>query len=213
MNLSKLIPLLCVLTLAFPTTADAGRRKNRKSRNAQSQNAQPQIELDNYGFPREAHLTEKNIQFTNWTQYNHEDEEKDMLIQAACLKGNTTSTPLDTVKHDFEIVPGTETNLPATGRDVSWTEGNYEKEDCVGLRLIKMQKGGIVVNLSTKGSFELFSKLRKLPLTVDGYNAIGLDCQKGTYYAFIRYLPAHSHAQPEESTDPNGYYNLFEGCY
>ena len=220
MNLLKLIPLLlCVLALTIPTTVDAGRKNRNRKRNSATTTTTTTTtsnpNLDSYGFPRFDYLKQKSVNVTNWTQYNHNNEDKDIHIQATCLKRQKTSGFLNAHAHDFYAIVGTEADLPATGRDVSATEGRYERESCVGIRLIRRQEssdGTMIIHFTSVGAIPLYKNFKKLPSNVEGYTIIGTDCNKSHYRADIRYLPANRYDQPVESEDPDGYYALIESC-
>ena len=244
MNLLKLIPLLlCVLALTIPTIVDArvinsngnraititkatttvnARRRNRnRNRNraittttTTTTTTTSNPNLDSYGFPRFDYLKENSVTFINWTQSGHDIEDKDLLIQATCLERRMTSQSLVSSPHDFNIINGTEVTLPATGRDIDYSEGLYEKESCVGIRLIRHQlyEGSSVNHLLSEGAFPLYRNLTKVPTTAEGYTVIGTNCNKSKYYAYIKYIPVGQGDQPVDSEDPDGHYTLLESC-
>ena len=220
MNLLKLIPLLlCVLALTIPTTVDAGRKNRNRKRNSATTTTTTTTtsnpNLDSYGFPRYDSLKENSITFINWTQSGHNNEDKDLLIQAACLRRIATSESLVTSPHDFSIINGTEVTLSATGRDIDYREGLYEKESCVGIRLIRHQMfsdGTSINHFASEGAIPLYRNLTKVPTTAEGYTVIGTNCNKSKYYAYIKYIPVGQGDQPVDSEDPDGHYSLLESC-
>lgn len=214
MNLLKSISiLLCAFALTIPLTVDASSTTTTTTTTTFGP-------IDSFGFPTYHHMSEKNITFINWSQAYHKKKDKEIIIEATCLRRQRLSSTLENIVHHFYAAVGTEAILPATGRDVNYTEGLYEKstdDNCVGLRLVKYVYSETlnmyITDLASQGSFQLFRNLQLLPQTHDGFNVIGLDCKEANYSAYIRYKPKRKYSWPSESTDPKGHYALYESCY
>lgn len=152
----------------------------------------------------EAISLQKNITFVNWTRFKAQelDHNGDIEIQASCYLQERVPTPINGIDK-VEVIQNSKL-LPPTGIS-DWEEG----------KIICPESHGLKIHSNLDHPIQLYRNYQLVEPQPDGTLNIGENCDKGNYWAYMRYLPKSHYDFPHERDheDPMGHYALYDFCY